>query len=398
MIVNNSRALSDTLDFEQKSSSLTDADKKNINDIEQSIKSASQQEEKLNKALPFTKSEPSPFQTLATFAAHQKDIVRSMVGLSSESAIASALAGSIEAYGSQLDIVNKWTSGGKPAFEAAIMQMFAAMKEGGINGIEYENMFQLVLLDVLSNSKEYGLEDANFLKELGTLLEKTGSGSHTNWDFTPEQLGAKVNNVWNALNSAIQGGKIPTDSIAYQAMSAMSGGNISSTTPTELSRRFTSSVYNDPNAGGWITGGLNDISPMARIVLLSALNGDQQVSADEVETILNGSKAEVDNLLTKLASMDAMAYLFSSKCPGWQNSSDTSKPLPPGVTQAFDYDGTIQAQYLTDLYKNFSPRQLTDEDIKEINRIGDQVKMIQQTLKYWLQICRDEQLAVARNI
>ncbi|MGL6011782.1 MAG: hypothetical protein ACRC0J_09780 [Shewanella oncorhynchi] len=351
-----------------------------------------------DRALASLDVETGDVTTLLMVAAQQKQVVMAMAGQHSEAVIASALATSIEGYGSQLDIVNKWTSGGKPAFEAAIMQMFTAMKEGGINGIEYENMFQLVLLDVLSNSKEYGLEDANFLKELGTLLEKTGSGSHTNWDFTPEQLGAKVNNVWSTLNSAIQGGKIPTDSIAYQAMSAMSGGNISSTTPTELSRRFTSSVYNDPNAGGWITSGLNDISPMARIVLLSALNGDQTVSAAEVETILTGSKAEVDGLLSKLANMDAMAYLFSAKCPGWQNSSDTNKPLPPGVTQAFDYDGTIQAQYLTDLYKNFSPRQLTDEDIKEINRIGDQVKMLQQTLKYWIQVCRDEQMAFARNI
>ena len=351
-----------------------------------------------DRALASLDVETGDVTTLLMVAAQQKQVVMAMAGQHSEAVIASALATSIEGYGSQLDIVNKWTSGGKPAFEAAIMQMFTAMKEGGINGIEYENMFQLVLLDVLSNSKEYGLEDANLLKELGTLLEKTGSGSHTNWDFTPEQLGAKVNNVWSTLNSAIQGGEIPTDSIAYQAMSAMSGGNISSTTPTELSRRFTSSVYNDPNAGGWITSGLNDISPMARIVLLSALNGDQTVSAAEVETILTGSKAEVDGLLTKLANMDAMAYLFSAKCPGWQNSSDTNKPLPPGVTQAFDYDGTIQAQYLTDLYKNFSPRQLTDEDIKEINRIGDQVKMLQQTLKYWIQVCRDEQMAFARNI
>lgn len=335
---------------------------------------------------------------LLMVAAQQKQVVMAMAGQNAEAVIASALAASIEGYGSQLDIVNKWTNGGKSAFEAAIMQMFTAMNEGGLSGIEYENMFQLVLLDVLSNSKEYGLEDPSFLTELGFLLEKTGSGSHTNWDFTPEQLGAKVNSVWNTLNNAIQSGKIPTNSIAYQAMSAISGGNISSTTPTELSRRFTSAVYNDPNGGGWITNGLNDISPMARIVLLSALNGDQTVSAAEVETILTGSKADVDRLLTKLTGVDAMGYLFSDKCPGWQNSSDSSKPLPPGVTQAFDYDGTIAPQYLVDLYNNFSPRQLTDEDIKEINRIGDQVKMLQQTLKYWLQICRDEQLAVARNI
>ncbi|MDN4708194.1 hypothetical protein QYZ43_21195 [Vibrio parahaemolyticus] len=30
--------------------------------------------------------------------------------------------------------------------------------------------------------------------------------------------------------------------------------------------------------------------------------------------------------------------------------------------------------------------------------IGDQVKMLQQTLLYWLKICRDEQMAMAQNI
>jgi len=96
--------------------------------------------------------------------------------------------------------------------------------------------------------------------------------------------------------------------------------------------------------------------------------------------------------------MDAMAYLFSAKCPGWQDSSDPKKSLPPGVTQAFDFNGTISAQYLEDLYNKFTPRKLTEVDIKEINRIGDQVKMLQQAIKYWLQVCRDGKLAIARNI
>lgn len=47
---------------------------------------------------------------------------------------------------------------------------------------------------------------------------------------------------------------------------------------------------------------------------------------------------------------------------------------------------------------NFPSRVLGDEDIKNINRIGDNVKMIMQTLKYWFQIMRDERVAIARNI
>ncbi|MCG6364785.1 molecular chaperone, partial [Vibrio fluvialis] len=46
----------------------------------------------------------------------------------------------------------------------------------------------------------------------------------------------------------------------------------------------------------------------------------------------------------------------------------------------------------------FPPRVLTDDELKKINRIGDNVKMIMQTLKYWFQILRDERVAIARNI
>ena len=41
---------------------------------------------------------------------------------------------------------------------------------------------------------------------------------------------------------------------------------------------------------------------------------------------------------------------------------------------------------------------MTKEDLKEINNIGDQVKMLMQSLKYWLTTLRDEQLAISRNI
>lgn len=332
-------------------------------------------------------------------AAQQKLVVMAMAGKNSETAITSALTASVEHYGGQLDLVNKWTDGGKSGFDAANIQMYDSLNKGGLSGIEYENMFHIVLLDVLSNGSAYGLLDYNFVTELGYLLEKTGSGCHTNWDFTPEEIGAKVNSVWSTFYNAIQSGKIPTDSIAYKAMLALSGNNLSSTTPTELSRRFTSGAYNDPNGGGWITNDLNDLSPMARIVLLSALMSEYRtVSAAEVEVIITGNKSEVDGLLVKLTTMDAMAYLFSAKCPGWQDSSDPKKSLPPGVTQAFDFDGTISAQYLEDLYNKFTPRKLTEVDIKEINRIGDQVKMLQQAIKYWLQVCRDGKLAIARNI
>ncbi|TOM46265.1 hypothetical protein CGH79_14795, partial [Vibrio parahaemolyticus] len=54
--------------------------------------------------------------------------------------------------------------------------------------------------------------------------------------------------------------------------------------------------------------------------------------------------------------------------------------------------------YLNRFFKDFPSRELTEDEIEEVNRIGDQVKMLQQTLLYWLKICRDEQMAMAQNI
>ncbi|HDZ9471120.1 TPA: molecular chaperone [Vibrio cholerae] len=60
--------------------------------------------------------------------------------------------------------------------------------------------------------------------------------------------------------------------------------------------------------------------------------------------------------------------------------------------------GGIPIADLLDFFSGFPSRVLSDEELKQVNRIGDNVKMIMQTLKYWFQILRDERVAVARNI
>ncbi|EJI2332316.1 hypothetical protein IG524_17295, partial [Vibrio cholerae] len=77
---------------------------------------------------------------------------------------------------------------------------------------------------------------------------------------------------------------------------------------------------------------------------------------------------------------------------------NASSVKPSGVNQTVDFNGRLDSTWLSGLYVNFPSRVLGDEDIKNINRIGDNVKMIMQTLKYWFQIMRDERVAIARNI
>ncbi|WP_052329016.1 hypothetical protein [Providencia sneebia] len=62
------------------------------------------------------------------------------------------------------------------------------------------------------------------------------------------------------------------------------------------------------------------------------------------------------------------------------------------------YGNGISLKDLDNLYQKFPSRELAEDELEEINRIGDQIKMIQQTLKYWNQLCSDQQLAMARNI
>ncbi|MFY2506948.1 hypothetical protein ACN3E9_01180 [Vibrio pectenicida] len=371
-------------------------DSQNLEAYLATIGKAEKDLEKIDPAIALIDKQPADSEVLAMVANHQKQVVLSMVSGNPEDAIALALAASIEVYSKQLETIQRWTNGGKDAFEAAIWEMYEAMDSDHLSGVDYENMYQLVLLDVLMHADEYGLgNDDAFLKEVGSLLEKTGSGSHTDWDYTPEQIGQIVDRTWSKIYGKIQSGQIPPSSLAYKAMSDICGGTITSTPPQKFKNQFTSSVYNNPNSGGWITAGLDDLSPMTRMVILSNLMSSYPLSQEQVDIILTGSKSEVDAAVKSISGKDALDYIFT-ECGEWQDSSNGH--LPNGITQALDFDGTISVNYLEALYKNFPERELTDEELKEVNRIGDQVKMLQQTLKYWLQICRDEQMSIARNI
>lgn len=391
MKVNNARVLSDALNFEKKSSSLIDADKENINDIEKIIKFASQQEEKLNKALPFTKSDPSPFQTLATFAAHQKEVVRSMVGISSESAIASALAGSIEAYGKQLANVQGWTTGGLPMFETAMKEMFDGFLKDGITGNEIEDLFQLAIMDYISHSADFPELNKSMIENMMHYLESTGSGSHGYHEgWNGNKFADNSTAIFNAMLA-----NAPKDSLCYEVMTFLKDKQGA---PSALVDNFNN---NYDNSNGFVGDigypGNSGVSPMLRMALMSAyLHKYPDVAQDKIHLFLTGTVSEMNYFIKNNTSggnyKSAMDFLFNSDGSGWREVEQKGH-------QVIDWYGDgLDADYFKDMYINFPPRELTDEDIKEINRIGDQVKMLQQTLKYWIQICRDGLMAYARNI
>lgn len=390
-----------------------------------------------------------------------------------EQEIADSLINAIDDHTTQLEAIANWTDGGLNAFKGAIemiaQNMMANKPTDGSYGSYYEDLFQLVLMDVLANAKDYGLEgDKTFMQFLSWSLEYIGTGQHNSWVETlPNPDGSNptlpdssahgnagnhlvkiANKVWVKIREKIGGGEIPNNSLAARLMSFIStnGGHDNG---KQISVNLPSSIYNNlytakengtlvgagegfynSQSGGWITNNNNHMSPLMRVTLLSYILKDKgELSTPHVNTIMYGSLKKIDDLYKQLFNVSGNSqqpenvYLYIIRWEkdttagngsggsttngtlekdnkGWQNSAVNDDPnnRPSGVTISLDFAGELNTDWLNNLSKNYPPRILGDEDIKEINRLGDSAKMIMQTLKYWFQIMRDERVAIARNI
>lgn len=408
-----------------------------------------------------------------------------------EQEIADSLINAIDDHTTQLEAIANWTDGGLNAFKGAIemiaQNMMANKPTDNSYGSYYEDLFQLVLMDVLANAKEYGVEnDPVFMQFLSWSLEYVGTGQHNSWVETlpdPAQCrpgeqpkpgnnhGNKGNHlvkiadcVWYGIQKNIQENKIPNDSLAARLMrficdNGNSAGSQSGLEGTHgITPHLPDSIYNnlytaksngslvsngqgfyDANDGGWITERNNHMSPLMRLTLMSYILKDKgELSTPHVNTIMYGSLKDINELYKQLfkvsgdsvesqsdtsVSAPENVYLYIIRWNkdstvvdgldnitrdgtlekdnnGWQNSAANDDPnaRPPGVTISLDFAGELDFKWLKDLSQNYPQRILGDEDIKEINRLGDSAKMIMQTLKYWFQIMRDERAAIARNI
>ncbi|EJL6604501.1 molecular chaperone [Vibrio cholerae] len=399
-----------------------------------------------------------------------------------EQEIADSLLGAIDDHTIQLEAISNWTEGGLSAFKGALEMMAQNMINNKPNNSEYgsyyEDLFQLVLMDVLANAEQYGFADNNgdrdevFMQFLSWSLEYVGTGQHNSWVETlpdpedyannntpPSGSGGNRGNhlvkiadcVWYGIQKSIKDGSIPSNSLAARLMEFIcksSSGNdvgISEHLPESIynnlytANRNCSSVvgaeegFYNSSSGGWITNNNNNMSPLMRLTALSYILKDKsELSTNEVETILYGTLNDINELYKKLFNVttvnsqttespapDIYHYIIrwnkdeqtsgNENCNddqlehdsnGWQNCSANhdSSTRPSNVSISLDFAGELNINWLNNLAKNYPKRILGDDDIKEINRLGDSVKMIMQTLKYWFQIMRDERVAIARNI
>ncbi|HHE0545000.1 TPA: molecular chaperone [Vibrio parahaemolyticus] len=336
-------------------------------------------------------------ETLQTQLQQQKAAVRSTADdpRNIESDISDALLDAINQSAEDLSVLQGWTDGGSGMFNAANKVMFEALKEAAQSndstkkGFALEDLFQLAVIDFMANSASK--TDQAMKDKMAHYLESTGSGSHgvhENWNG--QKFADELQSVWDHIKTHAPENSLSKDILNY--LETQAGGidqlKIQYSTKFDAHNGYAfRNNYDKENFG---------LSPMLRLaVMANFLTKKPDIVQADLEKLMIGTFKEMEDIITKHFGSETVENLLTDgNSNGWRiiNASGTTDKI-------VDWNGAgLDLQYFKDLYTKFPSRVLGDEDIKEINRIGDNVKMIQQTLKYWYQILRDERLSIARNI
>ncbi|HCE3469857.1 TPA: hypothetical protein NKA88_003828 [Vibrio parahaemolyticus] len=339
----------------------------------------------LEQALSLLESDSlnvADLKTLTETLGHQRNALSLISSRNAEEDIANSLNGAIDQYAKELELIQGWTNGGKDMFNAANRVMFnAIVSSGNVSGFKLEDIFQIAIIDFMANNSN--IPDEVF-KAMQHFLESTGTGSHgvhENW--TGSVFSQNVDKVWEHMKN-----NASANSLSHEILNYLDTVGGKSALQSQYSTAFDNSEGYAFNSGFNKDNGL---SPMLRLTLMSNyLKENPDIKQAEMEIFLKGSFGDIESFVQTTTKENLDVLLAKN--------SDWSVMDSAG-NKVIDYKGVgLDSAFFTNLYQNFPPRVLSDEDTKNINRIGDTVKMIQQTLKYWIQIMRDERMAIARNI
>ncbi len=340
----------------------------------------------LEQALSLLESDSlnvADLKTLSDTVNNQRSALNLMSSRNAEADIANSLNGAIDQYAKELELIQGWTNGGQDMFNAANRVMFnTIISSGNVSGFQLEDIFQIAIIDFMANHSNI---DPTVSDAMRHFLESTGTGSHgvhENW--TGSVFSQNVENVWDYMKNNAS----PT-SLSYEILNYLNtvGGK------DALKNQYLGS-FNHSDGYAFNTGFNKDngLSPMLRLTLMSNyLKEYPDIKQAEMEIFLKGSFGDIESFV-QTTTNESLEDLLA------KDSEWNVLEIRPGHN-VIDYTGVgLNSTFFVNLYQKFPPRVLSDEDTKNINRIGDTVKMIQQTLKYWIQIMRDERMAVARNI
>ncbi len=139
-----------------------------------------------------------------------------------------------------------------------------------------------------------------------------------------------------------------------------------------------------------------------KVFILGDAAEEGVITSEQWDQLIEGDASDYEELLG--LEDGGLGEYLTTNVDGWapsdgaHSSSESGEHCEDGRYPDFTASAGIYPQDLLNVLNTFPGRELTEEEIEEVNRIGDQVKMLQQTLQYWLKTCRDEQMAMAQNI
>jgi len=310
--------------------------------------------------------------------------------------IANSISSSIDDYSNELAKIYFLTLGGFEGSSQILSIIYDGLLAKEPDGFVYEDLLQLAIIDFVANGHAAGpLEDTYLM-----FLEGTGSSSHS---FQGRRDGVFFADMMQSILTDMSA-KAPTDSLCKTILDYLAEAptGSSESRSKQLEAHFRTN-YDNPK--GFI-GTASDLSPMLRLSLISAFIKEvPDCSVQTVALLLSGDQATITEVIVANTPAktpeEFLSSSFSSFGGGWSTVTttfSTGESYKTFVWGVFDGKEGVDKNYFDTLFNDWPAITLTDEDLKEVNRIGDNVKMLQQTLKYWLTILRDEQLAIARNI
>ncbi|EGQ9305086.1 molecular chaperone [Vibrio parahaemolyticus] len=347
---------------------------------------------------------------LMTALKAQREAINTVTPPNKETAISDSLLEGIDNSALELELINAWTEGGSavipPMLDIMLKSIFS---DGKVEGTEYEDLVLIMLIDLLVNKKETGITQ----EQAGFLTEWIGSGMHkdrTANKATNQQLAEYMNTVYQ---TALQDSNSVANKAAVMLQNLLGDDNQVNAEFKKCMDNYTSAengFYMGTNGAPGDSGNENPpsdkcdhLSPILRLMVISTASKNVEISAEDWATVLTGTPNDIEKVLN---NKNIFQYIINNSGNNgeddWQwynpdNDNDGHFDDLSGFWLDFNGAG-ISGNYLNNLFSNFPSRVLTDEELKDINRIGDNVKMIMQTLKYWYQILRDERVAIARNI
>lgn len=374
-------------------------------------------------------------EDLKQVIAGQQSIVNVLQSRNREEQITQTLANSINHNAASIEYIQGWTNGGVAMFNSALTFQCNNLLSQSTNGILKEDLFQIALLDIMVNSSTYGVKYTQLYENnrdaFAHLLESIGSSSHClhehDWN-TPSKISDRVTQLYNQILALKP---FPQDSLLGSVINKLETEGGINTFASEILNNYSSAEGNYT----LVSPGPVKYSTMLSLYILSViLEKKPDISQSVVQDILSGDKHKIDDFIKDTfgsitntnPKIDYDGFLFLAENTSWViqvNNLNTFNSVIPGVSAnlsilqnlgiadiynngtnppngaQIDWSGNgIDIPQLISLYNKFPPRDLDENDIKELNRLGDETRLIMETLKYWISILRDSKISVARNI